>query len=159
MEGVCFIRLAVPDLGHVGAVHGDDDGGKSMTYPITDSKWCTVCIVVRYARPPFQDFQLTRFPPAAVGASLLRGRISDRKAAFFTAPNPIDRVYEPSVRRYPVLCDQSLRSLCERCTLQPTGTVLFLAVLFLHEFYLDCGSILSVYTPPNECLGWRRSTD
>lgn len=100
---------------------------------------------MRYARLPFQDFPLTRFLPAAVGASLLRCCISDRNAAFLAAPNPIDRVYVPSLWGYIILCDQSLRSLRERCTIQPTGAILFLAVLFLHELYLDCGSLLSVY--------------
>lgn len=80
-----------------------------------------------------------------MGASLLRRCISDRNPAFLAPPHPIDRVYEPSLWGHTVLCDQSLRSLRERRALQPTGAILFLAVLFLHELYLDCGSILSVY--------------
>lgn len=103
--------------------------------------------IVLYARPPFPNlFPLIRFLPAVVGASLLRCCISDRNPAFFAPPNSTNRVHEPPLRGYTVLCHQSLRSLRERRAIYPTGAILFLAVLLLHELHLDCGSILSVYS-------------
>lgn len=135
-------------------MHGDDDCGKSMACQYINNNGVQCALLCdRRGRHFTTFFLLTRFLPAAVGASLLRCCISDRNAAFSAAPNPIDRVYEPSLWGYTILCDQSLRSLRERYALQPTRAILFLAVLFLHEFYLDRGSILSVYPAISNFLG------
>lgn len=79
---------------------------------------------------------------APVGTTLLRGCIYDRDAPSPAPPDPDHRVYEPSLRRHAVLCDQSVRSLCKWKVVLSTGAVLFRGVLLFDEFHLDRGALL-----------------
>lgn len=125
MERVCAVRLAVHDLGHGSALYGDDDGGKCAGRETCRQARLTVMMNV-----------------ALVGTALFRGCIYDRDAPSPAAPDPDYRVYEPSLRRHAVLCDQSVRPLCEWKVVLSTGAVLFLGVLLFDEFHLDRGAHL-----------------
>lgn len=74
-----------------------------------------------------------------MGTFVLWRCISDRDEALLEASGTADGVHEPSLRRYIVLCDELVRPLRERSGLLSTGSVLFLAVLFLYELHLDRG--------------------
>jgi hypothetical protein len=92
--------------------------------------------------------------PALVGTFMLWRCISDRDEALRTAPGTVDGVHEPPLRRYALLCHQSIRPLRERGGVLSTGRILFLVVLFLDELHLDCGPSMFVGPSPHANPKW-----
>lgn len=137
MEGICTVRLSVYDLRYPGTLHGDDDRGKNTLGSRAGPK----------ARPADPS-------PAAVGTFMLWRCISDRDEALLTAPGTVDGVHEPPLRRHTILCHQFIRPLRERGGVLPTGRILFLGLLFLHEFHLDRGPGLLVGPSPHVKREW-----
>jgi hypothetical protein len=128
-------------------------------YALSDSRYMTsdtlvLCMesmtVVSILRDPAKPLKCRPADPspAAVGTFMLCGCISDRDEALLAAPGTDDGVHEPSLRRHAILCDESIRPLRERSGLLPTGSLLFLAVLFLYEFHLDRGPGVFVVSSP-----------
>lgn len=101
VERVRLVRLAILDLGYAGPVSGSDDSGTSSSHlPSRSGK--------DRRRAVCELLVLTSCPglPVALGTALLDCGESDCDSTS-TAPSSTDcHLCVPSVRGYPVLCDQ-----------------------------------------------------